>query len=163
MLKMIIGVIGGSSCTDEVYFFAKRVGEEIAKADAMLVCGGLSGVMEGACKGVKNENGRTIGILPGFSKLEANKYVDIPIITGMGVARNVVIVRTADVLIALEGSAGTLSEIALALNIGKPVVAVNLWQILKQENLHEDLLHIVNTPEEAVQKAVELIKSKNHK
>ncbi|UCH88362.1 MAG: TIGR00725 family protein [Thermoplasmata archaeon] len=138
--------------------YAKQVGEEIAKNGGVVVCGGLAGVMEAVCKGAKNEGGTTIGILPGVTKFDVNAYVDIPIITGMGIARNIVIVRTADVLIALEGSAGTLSEIALALNIGKPVVAVNLWQILKHENLPEDLLHFVSTPEEAVTEAVKLVK-----
>ena len=160
---MIIGVIGGSHCSEEMYLFAKSVGEGIAKGGATVVCGGLGGIMEAVCKGAKNAGGTTIGILPGYTKFDANHYVDIPIITGMGIARNVIVVRTADVVIALEGSAGTLSEIALALNVGKPVVSVKTWEILKLENLHEELLHFVNTGEEAVETALKLASLKNSK
>lgn len=160
---MIIGVIGGSTCTDEVYKFAKSVGEGIAKKNGIVICGGLSGVMEAVCKGAKSAGGTTIGVLPGFSKADANEYVDIPIITGMGTARNIIIVSTADVVVAMEGSAGTLSEIALALNIGKPVVAVKTWDIIKQENLPEELIHIIDTPEEAVERVMDLVNSGNRK
>jgi uncharacterized protein (TIGR00725 family) len=160
---MLIGLIGGSHCSEETYLYAKKVGENIAKKGGIIVCGGLGGVMEAVCKGAKNAGGTTIGILPGYTKFDANHFVDIPIITGMGIARNVIIVRTADVVVALEGSAGTLSEIAMALNIGKPVVAVRDWSILKQEHLHGDLMYFIDTPDDAAEKATELAKVKNHK
>ena len=111
---MIIGVIGGSRCSEETYAFAQKLGEGIAKAGGILVCGGKTGVMEAVCKGARSAGGRTIGILPSDDVNEANEYVDTPVATGMGVVRNAIIVRTADVLIALDGAEGTLSEIALA-------------------------------------------------
>ena len=152
---MIIGVLGASACNDEQYAFAESVGAAIAKAGATVVCGGLSGTMEAVCKGARSSGGKTIGILPGTSTDDANEFVDIPIATGMGVVRNAIIVRTADVLIALDGAEGTLSEIALAMNIGKHVIAARSWEFLNQKNLPTKLLHFVDTPEDAVKEAVE--------
>jgi uncharacterized protein (TIGR00725 family) len=153
---MIIGVLGASVCSDEQYAFAERVGAALAKAGAAVVCGGLAGTMEAVCKGAKSVSGKTIGILPGTDISEANEFVDVPIATGMGVVRNVIIVRTANVLIALDGAEGTLSETALAMNIGKNVIATRSWKFLKQDNLPTELLHFIDTPEEAVEKAVEM-------
>ena len=126
---MIIGVIGGSSCTEEVAAIAEDIGREIANLGARLVCGGLKGVMEAASKGAKEADGQTIGILPGNDKRDANPYIDISIPTGLGYARNMLVVRTADAIIALPGEYGTLSEIALALQIGTPVVGIDTWDI----------------------------------
>jgi hypothetical protein len=123
----LIGVIGASHCSPEIYALARQVGAAIAKANASLICGGLGGVMEAACRGAKEVGGTTIGILPGTDKHEANAYVDIPIVTGIRDARNTIIARTADGLIAVSGEYGTLSEIAFAKKFGKPVVSLKSW------------------------------------
>jgi len=156
VIVMIIGVLGASSCNEKQYLFAEHVGTAIAQTGATVVCGGLKGTMEAVCRGAKNADGKTIGILPGTSVNDANEFIDIPIATGMGVVRNAIIVRTADVVIALDGAEGTLSEIAIALNIGKHVVAARSWEFLKQENLPNGLLHFIDTPEEAVNTAIDL-------
>ena len=127
MLK--IGVIGGSVCREESAEIAYQVGKKIAEMGAVLVCGGLTGIMEYSAKGAKASGGITIGILPGSNDKAANKYIDIPIITAMDNARNVIIVRTADIIIAIDGSLGTLSEIALGLKIGKPIIGINTWDV----------------------------------
>lgn len=126
---MIIGVIGASDADNNLRRTAREVGREIARRGAVLICGGLGGVMEATCQGAKEEGGLTIGILPGFEKGDANPYVDIPIVTGLSYARNLIIVRTADGLIAVGGGYGTLSELAFALKLNKPVVAINSWPV----------------------------------
>jgi hypothetical protein len=123
-MKAMIGVIGGSESSQGVYAQAYDVGREIARRGAVLVCGGLGGVMEAACKGAQEAGGLTVGVLPGHHAEEGNPYVDVPVVTGMGYARNAVLVRTARSLIALDGSYGTLSELAFALQMGKPVVSL---------------------------------------
>ena len=127
--KTVIGVIGSSSCSSSVSEIAYIVGKEIARKGAILICGGLGGVMEAACKGVKEEGGITIGVLPGDSKEKANAYVDIPITTGMGEARNIIIVRSSDAVIAIAGKYGTLSELAFALRFDVPIVGIATWNI----------------------------------
>ncbi|HAM38781.1 MAG: TIGR00725 family protein [Elusimicrobia bacterium RIFOXYC2_FULL_34_12] len=126
---MLIGIIGGSKCNKKTKKLAEEVGSEIAKRRHTLVCGGMGGVMEAVCRGAKKSGGLTIGILPGKSKEDANKYIDIPIITAMSHARNAIIVRTADIVIAISGSYGTLSEIGLAKSIDKKVIGLNTWDI----------------------------------
>ena len=126
---MIVAVIGGNFCSKEIAEIAYEVGKRIAQRKHILICGGLAGVMEAACRGAKDGGGLTIGILPGKEKSEANRFVDIPIVTSMSHARNAIIVRTADVLIAVDGKYGTLSEIGLALAISKKVVGINTWDI----------------------------------
>ncbi|MCB4790919.1 MAG: TIGR00725 family protein [Elusimicrobia bacterium] len=127
--RKIIAVIGGFEATPEIEKLAYETGKEIAKAGFILVCGGMKGVMEAACKGAKDEKGLTIGILPGKSRQDANPYIDIPIITAMSHARNAIIVRTADAVIAVGGKFGTLSEIGLAKAIDKPVFGIKTWDI----------------------------------
>ena len=127
---MIIAVIGGSSPTNPEHVrLAEEVGRELANRGVGLVCGGLSGIMEAACRGAKLAGGTTIGILPGRSSRDANSYVDIPIVTTMGFSRNVIVVHTGDAVIAVGGAFGTLSEIAHALGDGIPVVALNSWPL----------------------------------
>jgi len=126
---MIVGIIGGSSCDKKTGELAEKIGSEIAKRNHILICGGLGGVMESACRGAKISGGITVGILPGKIKEEANKYVDIPILTAMNHARNAIIVRTADIVIAVGGRYGTLSEIGLAKAIGKKVIGIKTWDI----------------------------------
>jgi uncharacterized protein (TIGR00725 family) len=130
--KITIGVIGGAEASADNYQIAYDVGKFIAGNNATLVCGGLSGIMEAASKGAFENDGCVIGILPGDAKADANPYVHIVIPTGMGVMRNALLVRTSDVLIAFPGSYGTLSEIALALNLGKTVVYLpGAWDLKK--------------------------------
>jgi hypothetical protein len=105
------------------------VGRALAEAGAVLVCGGLGGVMEAACRGAQEAGGTTVGILPGHDRADANPYVDVAVATGLGEARNALVVRAADALIAVGGEYGTLSEIALALKAGKPVVGIDSWDL----------------------------------
>jgi uncharacterized protein (TIGR00725 family) len=129
MVKGQIGVIGGAVCSPEIYEIACDVGREIATNGFALVCGGLGGVMEAACQGAKKAGGITIGLLPTSDKKDANPYCDLVIPTGLGHARNVLVVHASDAIIAVDGEAGTLSEIAIALKIGKPIVGIKSWEL----------------------------------
>lgn len=121
----MIGVIGAGACPAAIEELAAQVGREIARSGGIVVCGGLGGVMAAAARGAKEGGGFTVGILPGPAIYDANAYIDFPIATNMGHARNAIIAQTAEALIAVAGGYGTLSEIALALKIGKGVVALN--------------------------------------
>ena len=143
-----ITVVGAGFCDEETASIAERVGEGIARRGGVLICGGLGGVMEAACKGAKSANGLTVGILPGFNARDANKYVSIPIVTGPNHARNAIVVRSADAVIAINGQYGTLSEIALGLAMGIPVVGLKTWDISG--------LVSAETAKEAVDRALEL-------
>lgn len=123
-MQTIIGVIGDSDPDPETAALAEEAGAEIARAGAVLVCGGLGGVMQAAAKGAKEAGGLTVGVLPGYEPESANPFIDIPVVTGMGHARNVVIAATAHALIAMSGAYGTLSEIAIGLKLGKRVVSL---------------------------------------
>ncbi|MSQ40145.1 MAG: TIGR00725 family protein [Dehalococcoidia bacterium] len=125
---LVIAVIGGSNADEEALSLAYQVGAELAKRGALLVCGGLGGVMEAACKGAKAHGGTTVRILPGSDPVEANPYVDIPICTGIGHVRNIIVVRSGRAVIAIDGAYGTLSEIAHALGDGIPVVGLKTWE-----------------------------------
>ena len=127
--KPIIGVIGGSQCTPHMADIAEEVGRRIAEKGGVLICGGLGGVMQAAAIGAKQAGGQTIGILPGDQTDSANPYIDLPIATGIGYARNVIIVKTADVLIAIDGSFGTLSEVAYSLVFEKTVISLGSWEV----------------------------------
>ncbi|MBD3418667.1 MAG: TIGR00725 family protein [Chitinivibrionales bacterium] len=130
--KVAIGVIGGSSADEETLHLAYDVGMHCANNDAVLVCGGLGGVMEWASRGAADNGGLVVGILPGEDRNAANPFVNIAIPTGMGIGRNIFVVRTSDVLIAFPGSYGTLSEIAFALNSGKTVIYLpGAWNLKK--------------------------------
>lgn len=150
-----LAVIGSAACSEEVAALAEAVGREIARAGAVLVCGGRGGVMEAACRGAKAERGTTVGILPGLDRREANPYVDIPIVTGLGEARNAVVVRTADAVVAVSGGFGTLSEIGLALKMGRPVVGLGTWDLYR-EGRQTDAVFRSETPAQAVQQALTL-------
>jgi len=153
--QKFIAVIGGGQCSKEEAKLAEEVGRELAKQGAILVCGGLGGVMEAACKGASSEGGVTIGILPGDSRQAANPYVQIPVVTGMGYARNVAVVRTAQAVIAIGGNYGTLSEISHALQSGIPVIGLNTWA-LSRNGQPDNSITIVQSPTEAVSKALSL-------
>lgn len=122
--KKIIGVIGASQPSREGMELAELVGREIARRGAVVVCGGLGGVMEAAAKGAVAEGGEVIGVLPGADSSAANSYVTLPVVTNMGHARNVIIAHTAQAMIAVEGEYGTLSEAAIGLKLGKRVVSL---------------------------------------
>ena len=125
----MIGVIGGERCSPGEGRAAYAVGREIAARGHTLVCGGRGGVMREACRGARAADGVTVGILPGDDRREMNEFVTVPIVTGVGFARNTMIPRSADALVAVGGRYGTLSEIAFALIIGRPVVTMGSWAL----------------------------------
>ena len=140
MRKKVVSVIGGHSCSKEVEQLAHNLGKNLAKVVGILVSGGLSGTMKAACSGFKAGGGLTIGIIPSYNKEDANLYVDIAIPTGLGLARNLLVVKSADVVVALPGEAGTLSEIAYCLQLGIPVISLHSWDIkgvIKVRSLEE--------------------------
>lgn len=147
--KRTIGVIGAGSADVSILKIAEDLGKLIAKRNAILICGGLGGVMEAAARGAKAEGGLTVGILPGNHKSDSNPYIDVPIATGFGEGRNVIITRSADALIAVGGEYGTLSEIAFGLKTGKPVIGINTWNI-------KGIIK-ADSAEDAVNKAFELL------
>jgi uncharacterized protein (TIGR00725 family) len=142
-------VVGPGEASDGHVEAAAVVGRLVAERGALLVCGGLGGVMEGACRGAKQAGGTTIGILPGVERSDANPYVDVALPTGLGQARNAVVARAADAVIAIGGGYGTLSEIALALRREKPVVGFDTWEI--------EGVVVVDGPEAAVAAAFEAL------
>jgi uncharacterized protein (TIGR00725 family) len=150
--RTYIAVIGTSLDESETCRAAHEIGVRLAGAGAAVICGGLGGVMEAACRGAKSAGGTTVGILPGSSTREANPYVDVAIATGMGEARNAVIVCTADAVIAVGGGYGTLSEIGLALRMDKPVIGYRTWEIAR-EGAPIDIAR-ADIPEEAVSLAL---------
>jgi uncharacterized protein (TIGR00725 family) len=156
---IFIGVIGGSEVSPEVAGLAEEVGREIARRGAVLVCGGLAGVMEAACKGASEAGGLTIGILPGDNRSTANRYVKIPIVTGTGYARNVAVVRTSQAVIAIDGSYGTLTEIGYALQAGIPVIGLGTWA-LSIDGQAENSIIQVTSAKEAVTRAMTLADSR---
>ena len=150
-----IGVIGGSSCSGEICDLAYKVGYLIAKRGAVLVSGGMGGVMRHACRGAKEAGGITLGILP-YGKEGANEYVDIAIPTHYGLARNHLVVRASDALIAIDGFIGTLSEISFALNEGKTVVSLHSWD-LNEERITKGKYIQASSAEEAVDLAFQAL------
>jgi uncharacterized protein (TIGR00725 family) len=125
---MQIAVVGGGACPPEVYERACLLGRLLAEQGHVVICGGLGGVMEAVCCGAREAGGAAVGILPG-EKESANRYVSIAIATGMGHARNAIVVKSSDAVVALPGEHGTLSEIALALKMGKPVISLGGWRL----------------------------------
>jgi uncharacterized protein (TIGR00725 family) len=150
-----IGVVGPAICPTDVYDLAREVGFLIGRKGALLICGGRTGVMEASAKGAAEAGGITVGILPGDSAAEANPYIDIPIVTDLGNARNIINVLTSQAIIAIHGSYGTLSEIALALKCRVPVVGLRTWGLASPggEPLPITLAH---SAEEAVIAALNL-------
>ncbi len=129
MRQKIVSVIGGRSCTAKVERQAHELGEKLAKVVPYLASGGLSGTMRAVCSGFKAGGGTTIGIIPGYNKRDVNPFVDLVIPTGLGLARNVLVVTTGDVVVALPGGPGTLSEIAYCLQFGVPVISFGSWKV----------------------------------
>ncbi len=162
-MRKFIAVIGEHSASKENYRMAERVGELIAKNGAILICGALQGVMEAACKGAKSMGGLTVGILPGSKREEANPWVDIPVVTGVGYARNKFVVKSGHVVIAVGGSYGTLSEIAFALGYNIPVVGLNTWTFSQYGKRLDHAVKVAKTPEQAVEMALKIIHKKHGK
>ncbi len=148
-----VAVVGAGSADSRTASLAEEVGRLLAARGALVICGGLGGVMEAACRGAKSGGGTTVGVLPGLDRREANPGVDVAIPTGLGEARNALVVRAADVLIAIGGEFGTLSEIALALKTGKPVVGIDTWELSRRGRTATDIVRAA-TPAEAVERAL---------
>jgi len=147
-----IGIIGAGIAKGDTYELARKVGYLLGKEGVILYTGGLGGVMEAASKGALEAGAITVGILPGHKYQDANPYVKIPVLTDMGHARNVILVRSVEAVVAISGGYGTLSEIALALKMWKPVIGLNTW-----ENIPE--VTYVSTPEEVLKKLKEIFES----
>lgn len=150
-----VGVIGSGESEPELDRIAESIGRELAEAGAVLVCGGLGGVMEAACRGAVGAGGATVGLLPGADTRASNRWVTLAIPTGLGELRNGLIVRASDVLIAIGGEYGTLSEIGFALKVGRPVVGVGTWTLLRPDG-EVDTTMVVSEPDAAVDLALVL-------
>ena len=147
-----VAVVGPGEATERQVELAFEVGRRLAEARAVVVCGGLGGVMAGACRGARSAGGTTVGILPGTDRETANEWVVVAIPTGLGELRNGLVVRAADAVVAVGGGHGTLSEVALALKTGVPVVGIGTWEI--------DGVEAVGHPEEAVNQALALARTR---
>jgi uncharacterized protein (TIGR00725 family) len=146
-----VAVIGASNATEWELNTAERVGRLLADAGCVLVCGGLGGVMDAAARGSAAGGGVSIGILPGDDRVDASRHLTVAIASGFGEARNAIVARSADAVVAVGGEFGTLSEIALALKMGKPVVGLGTWE-LGRDDLATDPIVRAETPEEAVER-----------
>jgi uncharacterized protein (TIGR00725 family) len=144
-----VAVIGASNATEWELSAAERVGRLLADAGCVLVCGGLGGVMDVAARGAAAGGGISIGILPGDDRVDASRHLTVAIASGFGEARNAIVARSSDAVVAVGGEFGTLSEIALALKMGKPVIGVGTWE-LGRDDLATDPIVRAETPEEAL-------------
>ena len=152
-VKIYIGVIGGASCQEEVEREAYEVGLEIARKGAWLVCGGLAGVMNAAAKGARDAGGFSIGILPSEDRTGASPYLEVSIPTGIGFARNLIVILSADAVIAIDGESGTLSEIGYALRYNKPVIGLHTWNLISYTGRCANIITADN-PKHAVDLAI---------
>lgn len=150
-----VAVVGAGSPSPDDEARAEAVGRGLAEAGALVVTGGLGGVMAAACRGAQAAGGTTLGLLPGSERAAANPWVSIAVPTGLGEARNALVVRAADALVAVGGEHGTLSEIAFALKIGVPVVGLDTWE-LRRRGVVDPGIVVATSPEEAVSRALEL-------
>ena len=155
MAAIVVAVVGaGRGATAEHLALAEEVGGRLAAAGAILVCGGLGGVMEAAARGAATAGGLTVGILPGVDAADGNAHLALAIPTGLGEARNTLVVRSAAAVIAVGGEYGTLSEIAFALKTGTPVIGLGTWE-LRRDGRVDDGIRVVQEPAEAVRAALE--------
>jgi uncharacterized protein (TIGR00725 family) len=151
-----IAVIGGGQASRRDEDLAESVGRHLGAAGAVVVCGGLGGVMAGACRGAQQAGGLTIGILPGLERREANAWVDVALPTGLGEGRNLLVVRSADAVIAVGGEYGTLSEIGLALGAGVPVVGLRTWGLTRPDGTADAGVILADDPAGATALALDL-------
>lgn len=158
-MSLLISVIGASEPSHEAIRLAEEVGRELARRGVIVVTGGLKGVMEAASRGAKEAGGLTVGIIPGADPADANPYVDIPICTGIGYARNIVVVRSGRAAIAIAGAYGTLSEIGHALGDGIPVIGLNSWSISREGEVDPNIIP-AHSPIDAVEKAIQAATSR---
>jgi uncharacterized protein (TIGR00725 family) len=145
-----VAVVGAGDAGEDLATTAEEVGRRLAQGGAAVVCGGLGGVMEAACRGAKSAGGLTIGILPGRRREDANRWVDVAIPTGMGETRNALVVLSADVVVAIGGEHGTLSEVAFGLKLGRPVVGLRTWRLVRGDGSVDEGIVPVDNPEAAV-------------
>ncbi len=146
--RLYVSILGGSRCSARQYQLAQETGRLLAELGAVVVCGGLGGVMEAAARGAHDGGGVCLGVLPGYDRAPANPYVDYVITTGMGHGRNVIVAANGDAVIAIGGEYGTLSEIGLAGKIGRPVIVLDGWRLTRDEGAPG--LWYASTPEEAI-------------
>jgi len=158
-MKLHIGILGPHTTTDDQYQLGIEVGRCIAEAGAILFCGGLDGMMRAAAEGAKSAGGQTVGILPGIDKAAANEFIDIAIPTDLGAYRNALLVRSCDVVIAIHGAYGTLSELAFALRLKVPVVGLRTWEV-HRNGAPDPGIHVAPTAAEAVALALKLGRGK---
>jgi len=151
-----IAVVGGSEAASPAVAAAEAVGAALASAGAIIVCGGLGGVMAAACRGAKSAGGLTVGILPGHDRSAANQWVDVVIATGLGEGRNALVVGSAAAVIAIDGEYGTLSEIGLALRAGIPVIGVGTWSLTRPDGRRDGGIVPIENPQEAAAVALRL-------
>ncbi len=152
----VVSVIGASDCAQDQAVMAEEVGRLLGESGVVLVCGGRGGVMEAVCRGAHNAGGLTVGLLPGRSHEEGNPYLSLAIPTGLGHARNALVVQAGQVVIAIGGEYGTLSEIGLALKSGKKVVGLYSWQAQSSEG-HEAEIMKAKSPQDAVSLALSFL------
>ncbi len=152
---LYIAVVGGSDCTKEERELARDTGREVARRGGTVICGGGTGVMEAASEGAREAGGDALGILPGSDHRLGNRHLSFSIATGLGEARNAIITRTADAVIAIGGEYGTLSEIALALKMNKPVIGINSWSLQKPDRSAGPGMIEAESAEEAVNLAID--------
>ena len=156
---VIIAVIGSRQPSKEEAEIAEEVGRLLARHEAILICGGLTGVMEAACRGARSVGGLTIGVLPGNDASTANPHVQIPIVTNIGYARNVIVVKSARAVIAIGGGYGTLTEIGYALDSKVPVIGLKTWSLSRNHQIDKSIVRARNA-KEAVKIALELSEEK---
>jgi uncharacterized protein (TIGR00725 family) len=161
MTRPVCAVVGGSSCSREEAAAARAVGRLLARAGFVVATGGLGGVMEAASRGAREEGGLVVGILPGPDRDAANPFVDLALPTGMGDARNALVAAAGDAMVAVGGSLGTLSEVALALKRGIPVAGLGTWRLDEERAPPGGRLLEAGSPEEAVRLVVERVESRS--
>jgi uncharacterized protein (TIGR00725 family) len=144
-----VAVVGAGDAGEVDLAVAEDLGRELATRGAVVVCGGLGGVMEAVCRGARAAGGRTVGILPGDDRFDANPHVELAVATGLGEARNLLVVRTADAVVAVGGEFGTLSEIALALRLGTPVIGIATWELSKAGRPVDAVVRVAGAAEAA--------------
>ena len=154
-MALYVGVIGESICSPETREVAEKVGRVIAERGAVLVCGGMGGVMEAASRGAIRAKGVVLGILPGHSREDANPFLTFSVVTGMGEGRNLILVRSCDAIIAIGGAYGTLSEIAFAHRLDIPVIGIRTWTLERGGQIDHKIIQVSDATE-AVTRAVQL-------
>jgi uncharacterized protein (TIGR00725 family) len=151
-----VAVVGAGDADERLVSAAEQVGRRLAQRGATVVCGGLGGVMAASCRGAKSAGGLTLGILPGRRRQDANQWVDVAIPTGMGETRNALVVLSADAVIAVGGEHGTLSEVALGLKLGRPVVGLRTWRLTRSDGSLDESIVRADDPDGAVAAALAL-------